>query len=859
MNVLRYGSSGVVVVGPPGVGKTRLVEEVLGALVADGRQVVRVYGSVAASSIQGGAFSGLYHQRAGAATEPSAIVAAVLQTLSAVDDRILLMVDDAHLLDEVSSVIVQQAVGCGAAQLVATVRAGKPMPDALHRMCQSGLVPALVLGGLAPEAIEALASEVLNGAVASHTLSTLWRLTGGNPLFLRELLLAALESDAISTSDGVLCFDDAPFRGTRMTDLLDARLRDTSVEERQALELLAIGEPLALPLLQELAGAEVVEALERRGLVEMRAGERIEACVSHPLYREVLRAGTPVTSRLRHSRRLADAAERSGVHPADLLRWAEWRLDGGGEVDPGLIIDAARRATARRVEPALRERIVRHAWDASRDPSMGVLLAHALSDVARVPEAQLLLDEVSTHDHSDRAAAEVATARSYQLSWGSQRMHEALSLVGSVEQSLAQPWRDYLRAHRSCLVAAAGCPTMALDLAEPLLQSDSLSIRRRAQVGAGMAYLMMGRFPDAERIGAEAGQIDVVVERGEVFVPEPGLLGTRIRLLGERGALAQAREVGLATVQSTISVGDSRGHAWAAGAMAAAELQAGRLTESRRYAAEAARYFRLVHAEAPRRWALATALAAAVHQRDTAAVERLAADIGPGVDLGADGVRILHSDVVRAQAWHLAYAGQLGLARQRLHDGARWWGAQGGSLAVVVFAFDIARLGDPASAAVLLDEVSVPAAWPLGEILAAVVYAGAAGAVCELEDLSRRLEELGYRLYAADVAAASAGYERRGTQNRDARRAGARALQRASAISAECGQPYSPLLDSLSDGGQLTTRERQIAQLAGDGASNRSIAKRLTLSERTVENHLSRVYAKLGVAGRTELSAALQP
>jgi DNA-binding CsgD family transcriptional regulator len=56
----------------------------------------------------------------------------------------------------------------------------------------------------------------------------------------------------------------------------------------------------------------------------------------------------------------------------------------------------------------------------------------------------------------------------------------------------------------------------------------------------------------------------------------------------------------------------------------------------------------------------------------------------------------------------------------------------------------------------------------------------------------------------------------------------------------------------------LTARERQIAKLAAAGVPSKEIAEQLFLSARTVDNHLLRVYNKLGVSGRNELAAALR-
>lgn len=58
---------------------------------------------------------------------------------------------------------------------------------------------------------------------------------------------------------------------------------------------------------------------------------------------------------------------------------------------------------------------------------------------------------------------------------------------------------------------------------------------------------------------------------------------------------------------------------------------------------------------------------------------------------------------------------------------------------------------------------------------------------------------------------------------------------------------------------QLTPQERQIAQLAAEGLSNRDIGERLFLSPRTVGSHLYRLFPKLAVTSRTQLRAALAP
>jgi DNA-binding NarL/FixJ family response regulator len=51
---------------------------------------------------------------------------------------------------------------------------------------------------------------------------------------------------------------------------------------------------------------------------------------------------------------------------------------------------------------------------------------------------------------------------------------------------------------------------------------------------------------------------------------------------------------------------------------------------------------------------------------------------------------------------------------------------------------------------------------------------------------------------------------------------------------------------------RLTDRERGVLELVGEGLSNREIAKRLTISERTARTHVSNILGKLGLSSRTQ-------
>jgi DNA-binding CsgD family transcriptional regulator len=96
--------------------------------------------------------------------------------------------------------------------------------------------------------------------------------------------------------------------------------------------------------------------------------------------------------------------------------------------------------------------------------------------------------------------------------------------------------------------------------------------------------------------------------------------------------------------------------------------------------------------------------------------------------------------------------------------------------------------------------------------------------------------------HVADAAARAGAATHRDAAARELRRAGERVAAGARRASGRDG---------------LTERERDVAELVARGRTNREVAQALFLSEKTVENHLSRVYAKLGLRSRAELIAAL--
>lgn len=148
-------------------------------------------------------------------------------------------------------------------------------------------------------------------------------------------------------------------------------------------------------------------------------------------------------------------------------------------------------------------------------------------------------------------------------------------------------------------------------------------------------------------------------------------------------------------------------------------------------------------------------------------------------------------------------------------------------------------------------------------LLGAAAVAAARGSLAEAEDRLRAAVDLGagpVLQVRAELALGSLlrrrGHRRAAAQHLERALAGATALGAASwGTRAERELAMSGLRPSAGE--ELTPSEREVAQLAVQGMKNREIAEHLSVSVKTVESHLTKVFVKVGVRHRVELVRAL--
>ena len=366
--IFRGGeASGVLVVAPAGVGKTRFVEEALVLAERVGRPIARAVGHPAAQEIPLGALAHLLPPRLIAevgvdADERTAFFHAARAELAAMagDDRLVVFVDDADLLDDTSVALLVPLIVARTVFFIGTVRSGRTPSRRLASLQRDGYVRRIELRELAGDDVSALLHRGLDGPVSERALVELERLSGGNLQILTELVRGARERGALvrvgETWDLV-----GPLAATvELTELVAEHLGALDQAGRAVLETLAVCERLGVTDLEQEFGADVLERLESSGLVEFVQSERRSSLrLGHPLYGEVLSSQLAPLRRRAIQRRLADIVDRHGARRReDRVRVALWRLDSGGTIEPRRALQAARLALVAH-DAELAERLLR--------------------------------------------------------------------------------------------------------------------------------------------------------------------------------------------------------------------------------------------------------------------------------------------------------------------------------------------------------------------------------------------------------------------------------------------------------------------------------------------------------------------
>ena len=827
---------GLVVCGAPGIGASAFVDALLP------RPALRLVVTEAMRS------QPLFALRAMLAPDddtddPVRVLDALRSSLEAAGRRPVVVVDDLDHLDDASAAVLANLVDGEVVRLVG-VRQMRPVRHGIAAWWRDLGLVRLDLGPLPDPAMAELLERELDGPVDGRTQVELLRLVAGNPYLLQQVCAASIDTGRLAPVAGLWKLDGEAVLSADVTDLARRSLEEVDPNGRAAAEVLAVAGPLPWPVVEAVVGLDGLEALERAGLVGGDDGEPVQ--LVDAVVAAHLRGTVPRSARQRIVAALAAAtADVSVVEDPDLfVRAAEWAVVAGSDASADRLLVAARTAVDLG-DPARAESLAAASASAAAEPSTeAVLLQSWCADERGAIDrsSAVLADHVP---HGDEAVVAVAIRRAEQRFWTFRDPAGAAGLLRATAGAVSPPWDLAATAQQAMFDLIEGRPLAAAAASDPLTGHPTRLVASTASLASALALVVADRPDQAAEVAEAALAMLAVPDAGLSIDPGVHVISLGFALEGS-GRLRDADALTDAVYQHALSRPGRQAQGWAALIRARVLTALGRPERAVVVALEAEQIWRGANLVGLARWSATVAAQAAAEVGDVATLiatlERVDRD-DPGP------FRLFDPELDRARTWAANLVGDevaAASARKRLADSARNAAVSGRRSLAVLAAADLVRLGDATLGSTVLAEL-VDASCPASsQRRLATAEAVVAGDGATLEQVAAAWEADGAAGPAAECLAWAVA----------ARPPRLEVLRpRVAALLADGGLASPPIraLGQLAEGAGLTAREREVVALVAEGLSNRAIADRLVVSTRTVENHLHRAYAKLGVSSRAEL------